>query len=163
MRRRHILAISALIVFTLAIVSICLLTSRISKAPSYKEPTYHGRTLTDWLGDIRPGPTEMPASVAVILIGTNGIPTMFTLLHGKDNSLRDRGFFGLTLLGCNIPEAIPLIEPQLQTDMKSDDKNLRLRATWILQSIQSKSHLIPHYLLTKDWSNAVSNSAPIAK
>jgi len=139
MRRWQILIISALVVFTLAIVSGCFLTPHVSK-----EPSYQGRTLTDWLGDIRPGPTELPAAKAVIAIGTNGIPTMFKLLVAKDHAMRDRASFGLVILGCNVPAAPALIEPRLRADMQSDDKELRARAKLILQGIQSRLKVYPH-------------------
>jgi hypothetical protein len=139
MRKRHVIIISALVTLSLAIVSVCVLTLR-----GPKEPSYQGRTVTDWLGDIRPGPTEMPAAKAIIAIGTNGIPTMFKLLRAKSNTSRDQGCFGLLILGCNDPAASPLILPQLHADMQSQDKDLFERAKLVLQGIQSKSNVYPH-------------------
>jgi hypothetical protein len=139
MRRRHILINSALVALTLAIVSGCFFTQHVPQGPRYQ-----GRTLTDWLGDFRPGPTELPAARAVIAIGTNGIPTMFKLLVAKDPGMRNRGSFGLVILGCNVPAAPALIEPRLRADMRSDDRELSERAKLILQGIQSRSDVFPH-------------------
>jgi hypothetical protein len=65
------------------------------------EPTYQGRSLTKWLEDAwtnrRPNPRtsaaeeqakEDAAQKAVISIGTNGIPTLLTLLTYKDSPFK---------------------------------------------------------------------------
>jgi hypothetical protein len=142
MRKRYVITISTLVVLAVVIVGVCLLSSRHPRE-TRKEPSYQGRKLTDWLGDIHPGSTELPAARAVMAIGTNGVPTMLELIRAKDQDSRDRGSFGLLILGCNVQASVPLIIPELLADTNSQDRELSGRAALILQGIQSRAKIYP--------------------
>jgi hypothetical protein len=138
MRKRQVVMFSVF-----AILAIAILCIFICQARRPKEPMYQGRSLTEWLGDIRPGPTELPAARAVMAIGTNGVPIMFRLIQAKDQDSRDCGSFGLLILGCNVQAAVPMIVPELRTDTNSQDRDLSGRAALILQGIQSRVKIYP--------------------
>src|SRR5215470_2476249 len=79
MRRRHILK---------ALVVLLLFLGATSWALD-KEPSYKGRTLTDWTRDIDPHGVflvghEPPEWTAIVAMGTNAIPTLLRWMAEKD-------------------------------------------------------------------------------
>ncbi len=92
------------IVFALSfafVLGMCTWRVLNSPSPEPKEPSLHGRTLTEWIvesatayanfrGPKGTDPRNQTARNSVKTIGTNGIPTLLKMLQAKDAPLKAR-------------------------------------------------------------------------
>lgn len=123
-----------------------------------REPAYEGRRLTQWLEELRGGPSLSPlaktnAMLAIRHMGTNAVPYLVTMLHAKDSRLkticmdllsrqrlvdfhfrydfqrRNDALMGLGVLGPDASGAIPEVAKLV------NDRNLAQMAAYVLHQI----------------------------
>jgi HEAT repeat protein len=173
LRRRIAFTISLLIV--IAALTIALAAILISD----KEPTYEGRSLTEWLKVYDDGLTnavEMAASrTAITKIGTNALPSLMTMVSAKDFPIKkkiivlthnwplapqllipafkyhERAWMGFSILGGRASPAVPALTKLLD----DKDREVRLYAAEALGRIgPAASNAIP--ALTRSIQNGDS-------
>jgi hypothetical protein len=84
------------------VVVVQVLVGLVAYLTTPPEPSYQGRTLTEWLkihakyheksdpNYFNPDSREAASAEAIQRIGTNGIPTLLRLIEAKDSPMKDR-------------------------------------------------------------------------